>query len=119
MTQVPVNARQPQDRKPKAAANAAGAAELAEAVFTFEHEGKSYRFTGPTAALLTPGFVRRNRKNEAEAMFSIMEELTDQPTLAVIDNMTWEQNAAFLQALSAHVQDVMQVSLGELSASSR
>lgn len=117
MTTTPANVKQPQDRKPKAVK--AEADDLRDAVFTFEHDGKPYRFTRPTAPLLTPGFVRRNRKNEAEALFSLMEELTDQDTLDVIDNMSWEDNAKFLQELSAHVQDVMQVSLGELSASSR
>lgn len=60
------------------------------------------------------GIIRRVRnQSEVEQIFTVLEEVTDETTLAVIDGMDTEQ----LQAFIAAWQGDSKVALGESSAS--
>lgn len=87
MPTAPKNAKQPSDHQPK----------KGDAVerFSFEHDGETYTFK-PTHSVVTPGFLRKNRRrDEIDAFFTMVEELVDDydeledksPTLDVIDHM--------------------------------
>ncbi len=72
--------RQPQDHKKKT-----GKAKEQPECFTFAHDGQEYVFK-PTYDVLTPGFLRRNRRrDDVDQMFTMFEALADEDTLAVID----------------------------------
>lgn len=76
---APENAKKPADRKPKS--------ENVDC-FTFTHDGVEHTLR-PTYDVLTPGFMRANRRrDDLDAFFTILEALADADTLDVIDNMT-------------------------------
>lgn len=86
MPNIPEGAKRPDDHKSKATSDR----------FSFEHAGETYTLK-PTYDVLTPGFLRKNRRrDETDAFFTMLEELVDDydkysdhsPTLDVIDNMS-------------------------------
>lgn len=104
-------AKTPQDRKPKGEVDP-------DSVFTFTHKGKRYSFSRPTAEVITPGWLRRNRKvEETDAQYTAIEQLADEDVLDVLDNMTWAEHGKFHEDFGNHMQEVMGVSLGEATAS--
>lgn len=84
MSNVPDNVKKPADKKAKKAE-----AEQ-DAAFSFEHEGDTYTLK-PTWEVLTPGWLRANRRrDEIDSFFTMIETLApddDGKTLEVIDNM--------------------------------
>lgn len=82
MSNIPANAKKPSDRKPKDA-------EPGDR-FSFEHDGNTYTLK-PTWDVLTPGWLRANRRrDDIDAFFTMVEALApddDGVTLDVIDNM--------------------------------
>ena len=89
MPEIPENAKKPADRKPKK--------KDAPEAFTFEHDGEQYTFK-PTYDVLTPGWLRKNRRrDETDAFFTMVEALVqDDETLDVIDNMTRSEFRALM-----------------------
>lgn len=104
MPEIPDGAKTPTDRKAKKGA-------VPEA-FSFEHDGTSYTFK-PTLDALTPGFIRRNRNNEAEFQYGLVEALADDAALAALDGMSFKENARVMAEFAEHASDVLRVSLGE------
>lgn len=73
--------------------------------FSFEHDGETYTFK-PTYEVVTPGFLRANRRrDEVDAFFTMVEALVaDDKQLEVIDGM---ERAAFRQLMKdfyAHLE---------------
>lgn len=83
MSNIPSTAKKPADRKKKDDAEQA-------ACFTFEHDGNTYALKD-TWSVLTPGWLRKNRRrDDIDAFFTMVEALApddDGETLEVIDNM--------------------------------
>ena len=84
MSNVPDNVKKPADKKDKKAEAEQVAA------FSFEYEGDTYTLK-PTWEVLTPGWLRANRRrDEIDSFFTMIETLApddDGVTLGVIDNM--------------------------------
>lgn len=104
MPKIPENAKKPADHKVKPGPP--------DESFSFEYEGQTYTFA-PTLGHLTPGFVRRNRSNEAEFQYGLIELLADEETLTVLDGMSLKQNLAVMRDFGRYVDQVIEVSLGE------
>lgn len=104
MPDVPAGAKVPADRKRKS--------EPVEDAFSFEHDGETYTFK-PTLDHLTPGFVRRNRDNEVEFYYALLEMLAGDDALAVLDDMTFKENSTIMRQFGDHADAVLKVSLGE------
>ena len=104
MTSIPATAKKPADRKPKAG-------EPEPDQFSFEHDGTTHTFA-PTLGVLTPGFVRRHRDNEADAVYTLIEALADPDALDALDTMSFKDNAAVMVAFRSHIDAVMGVALG-------
>lgn len=102
MPKIPDGAKMPSDHKSKD--------EEPEECFSFEHEGETYTFA-PTLDHLTPGFIRKNRSNEAEFQYGLIEQLADDETLKVLDSMTLRENANMMRDFGKYVERVMKVSL--------
>lgn len=102
MTDIPQGAKKPSDRKSKKS-------EQAEA-FSFEHDGETYSFK-PTFDILTPGFLRKNRRrDEIDAFFTMVEALVeDDATLDVIDNMSRDE----FQSLMTDFYGYLEANQGE------
>lgn len=95
----------PQDHKTKAT-------DEPEA-FTFEHDGETYSFK-PTKSVLTPGFVRKHRHSDGgDIVYTLIELLTDEDALDVLDNMSFEDNRAVIKAFDKHVEALMGADLGK------
>lgn len=72
-------ARKPQDHKKKT--------KDPGEFFELKHRGEIYTFK--SVELMTPGFLRKNRKlDQVDQMFTAFELLCDDETLAVIDEMS-------------------------------
>ena len=83
-------------------------------VFHFEHNGRSY--TLPRFGKWKAGLTRRIRKlGEVDAMFTILEEVADEETLAAIDDMDETQLAQLIESWVEHAGGV---TLGESGSSS-
>lgn len=81
--------KQPQDHKLKAAE-----ADALKAPFPFTGvDGETYEIPhfSPTSAGLTGGDVRKNRNNQEELVFMILEKLTDETTLDALDQLPADQ----------------------------
>jgi hypothetical protein len=101
--------KQPQDHKSKAGSD--------EQRFSFTHDGKTYRFK-PTAEILTPGFLRANRRRTpVDFEFTCFEALADDEALEAIDSMTRTEFNHLSRRFREHYQEYSQVSVGESSAS--
>ena len=93
-----MTAKKPQDHKKS----------VAEDVFEFEHGGETH--TLPRFGSWSAGLVRRVRKlSDVDASFTILEEVADPETLAVIDSMPLERFNELQQEWAEHAG----VSLGE------
>ena len=87
MPDIPEGAKRPSDRKAKQVDP--------DECFSFEHDGETYTLK-PTHEVLTPGFIRKNRRRtEDDAFFTMLEALIpdydddgNSKTLDVLDNMT-------------------------------
>lgn len=104
MPDIPEGAKRPTDRKTKKQ-------DVPEA-FSFEHDGETYTFK-PTLEALTPGFIRRNRNNDAEFQYGLVEALADDDALAALDSMTFKDNARIMAEFAEHAGETLRVSLGE------
>lgn len=100
--------RKPQDHKKKAVKK-----EAPPARFSFVHEGETYTFEHDTTDVLTPGFIRKNRHDEGELTYSLLEQLAGDAVIEVVDNMTFKQNAVFQTEFGTYVNDLMGAELGE------
>lgn len=108
MANTPANAKKPADHQEPSE----------QARFSFDHDGTTYTFGRPTAEVITPGWLRRNRKtDELDATYTAIEMLADDSILNVLDNMGFKEHFEVQNAFGEHVQEVMGVSLGEASAS--
>lgn len=101
--------KQPQDRKPK---RGTAFDDVPEA-FEFEHDGETYTFR-PTAEHVTPGFLRKHRRDdEIDITYTMIELLADEETLEVIDNMSFPEHSAFQEQFGTYFQKFMGATLGE------
>ena len=83
-------------------------------LFSFEHDGKTYTFTKSLVFATKPGFVRKNRKkNEADILFDLLEEVCDEETLEVIDDMDSAEFVKLNLAVGEHIEGITGASLGE------
>ena len=102
MPDIPDGAKKPTDRKSKV--------QDAPDAFSFEHDGETYTFK-PTFDVLTPGFLRKNRRREeVDAFFTMVEALVvDDEQLDVIDNMSRDE----FQQLMKDFYGYLEASQGE------
>lgn len=89
----------PQDRRSKRK-------KKAEPVFSFEAEGETFTFIKPTSDVVTPGWVRKHRTmTDVDQFFTLLEELADEDTLDVLDNLPQKEferiNEEFFEHLGA------------------
>ena len=97
MPDTPKNAKKPADHK-----KATGNTEC----FTFTHDGVEHTLS-PTYDVLTPGFLRANRRRgDLDAFFTMLEELADADALAAIDSMSRVEFDAFSEALNEHLEGI-------------
>lgn len=81
--------KQPQDHKLKAAE-----ADALKEPFHFEGlDGKTYElpYFDPADAGLSFGFIRKNRDNQAEVMYTLVEAMAGEEAIAALDEMTQTQ----------------------------
>ena len=87
-------------------------------LFSFEHDGETYTFIKSLSFTTKPGFIRKNRrKNEADVMFDILEEVCDEETLAVIDEMETDEFVKLNLAIGEHIEALSGATMGESSGS--
>lgn len=87
--------KQPQDHKLKAAE-----ADALKAPFEYEGvdgETQTLPFFSPTAAGLTAGDLRKNRKNELELLYLILERIADEDQLDALDALSVERFGEVMQ----------------------
>lgn len=88
--------KQPQDHKSKKAER--------DGVFRFEHGGETYEFKD-VFDVLTPGFIRKNRRrDDVDAFFTLVEALADDETLDVIDNLPRDEFAKLQRDFNAFLE---------------
>lgn len=81
--------------------------------YVFEHNGEPYRL--PSFASLRSGLIRRIRNmDEADAFYTVLEEVAAADALAATDDMTIAELAELMKGWQAHAS----VGLGESSRSS-
>ena len=106
---VPKNAKRPSDRKPKAAKKEP----LAER-FVFQCEDGETIELAVTAEAVSPGFIRKNRDASPPSfLYGMLEQCATEDQLDEIDNMSWSENKKFLNGFEAHMEQFLEVSLGE------
>lgn len=107
MAEIPAGAKKPQDHKSKAE-------KTTDQVFTFEFGGETYE-SKPVGDVLTPGFMRANRRrDDIDQLFTIFEALFSEAVLArTVDKMSREE----FGEIGDQFTEFMQVSLGESQAS--
>lgn len=89
-------------------------ASLNQEPYIFEHNGIEYSLS--SFASLKSGLIRRIRNlDEADAFYTVLEEVADEPTLAAIDDMDMLELGEIMRAWQKHAG----VSLGEFTRSSR
>jgi len=82
--------------------------------YVFEHDGQEYVL--PSFASLKSGLIRRIRNmDEADAFYTMLEEVADADALAATDDMGMAELTRVMQGWQAAAR----VSLGESSRSSR
>lgn len=60
--------------------------------YTFEHDGKTYTCEKSIAAVLTPRWLRENRRrDQLDLTYTLLEEIAGEETLKVIDDMDWDE----------------------------
>ena len=107
--------KQPQDRKPK---QQPAEPEEPDEYFDFEHDGRTYVMPNKTLDVVTPGFIRKHRQDEADLLFAALELLTEVPdekdedgntvnrgrdVLDVIDNLPIKDWKAFQRRFHEHL----------------
>lgn len=104
--------KQPQDYKPKAAPDPATVADIED--MTFEWDGKTYTITAESvAAVVTPGFFRKNRhESEMGMAFTLLELLEHDELLALLDD-DWGAMQAIQGKLGTYSDRVLTVVLAE------
>lgn len=81
--------------------------------YTFEHDGTEHRL--PSFATLKSGLIRRIRNlDEADAFYTVLEEVADEDTLAAIDDMEMVELTTIMRGWQEHAE----VNLGESRRSS-
>ena len=106
MPKIPEGAKVPEDHKKKDDDADLGGP------FEFEHDGQTYE-TARIDSVVTPGFVRRHRSDtDIDVAYTMIEELCDAETLAVIDGMPFADNAKVLAEVGDRVGAFMKVELG-------
>jgi hypothetical protein len=106
MPDIPKGAKKPADHK---------APEIQDDRFTFERDGKTYT-SQPIGEILTPGFVRRNRRNgEIDVTFTLIETLfaDEAGAMDAIDEMSWAEFNALGEALTDEMQKKVGANTGE------
>lgn len=88
--------KQPQDHKISAAE-----ADALKTPFHFQGvDGETYElpYFDPSKAGLTFGFIRKNRTNETEVMYTLVERLAGDEAISALDEMEQEQAGEVLKA---------------------
>lgn len=98
----------PARRKPPTAATSAV---LTGKLFTYTTSAGD--ITLPCLADVKMGVIRKNRNDEAELIFALLEELGDEAAIAVVDELTQFEFAQILKRW----QEDSQITVGELVAS--
>lgn len=110
MPTVPAGVKVPQDHKAKS--------DTPPSHFSFfDQDGVEWTFEKCTAPALSLGFIRRSRSDEAGMLFSLIEQLAGDDTLAAFDALPMDAGAKVLATLGEHIQAVMGATMGESSAS--
>jgi hypothetical protein len=98
--------KQPEDHKPKADKNSTEPD--VDEYFSFEFDERTYVMPNKTLDVITPGFVRTHRHDEADFVFSAIERLTGdsekgKEILAVIDQLPIADWRAFQKSFQEHI----------------
>lgn len=94
--------------QPNRATRRANAKKWTEA-FSFEHDGQTHTFQ-PTYDILTPGFLRENRRrDEIDAFFTMVEALVPEgqegrDMLDLIDNMSRQEFRSLMEDFYAYME---------------
>lgn len=65
-------------------------------LYSFEFDGETYTFEKSLKEILKPVFIRKNRhRDEADMIFTMLEEVAGDDALAAIDEMELEDFAVF------------------------
>lgn len=116
-----MTARKPQDRLPKklnpkkqwVVINDDGGESMKDYAFTPDGGDEITVTADELAEVLTPGFVRRHRREpQEEISFLLIEELDRDDLLDLIDN-DWKAYKAFSESFSEYVNEFMGLSMGE------
>lgn len=63
-----------------------------DALYSFEHDGKTYTFAKPISVCRAPGWVRANRRRDTiDLLWTILEEIAGDEAMAAIDTMTEDE----------------------------
>lgn len=116
MANVPATAKNPQDRKPKAAKPAVETG-VDDGHFWFELEGDRFTFEPVTTETMAPGEFRRNRANPSEITYTLLERTAPPGALEAID-AAWGTHNVVLPAFDDYASEALGASLGESSGSS-
>lgn len=72
--------------------------------FTFQHDGKTYKFEGDFSTVRRPKWLRANRRRDPlDLAFTMIEELAGDEALAAIDEMDEKE----FEALSKRLNEAM------------
>lgn len=105
---APANAKKPQDRKKKAT----------ERPEPFVYETSAGTVTLPLLTQMKFGTVRRIRKlDQGEVIFALAEEMADEESLAVLDELYPDEVGKLYEAWEKASEDAEGVDVGESSAS--
>ena len=98
MPEIPENAKKPADRKKKKDDDS-------EVAFSFTAGGETYTLK-PTYDVVTPGFLRANRRREeVDAFFTMLEALApDEDTLDAVDNMSRSEFQQLMKDFYRHLE---------------
>lgn len=103
MPDIPEGAKRPSDHKSKS---------VNSDHFEFEHDGTTYALK-PTLDIVTPGFLRKNRRrDDMDAFFTMLEELVDDyddftgesATLDAVDGMSRSEFTQLQKDFYAHLE---------------
>ena len=106
MPKIPEGAKVPQDHKKKTS--------ITDDCFTFEHGGEKFT-SQPLREVLTPKYLRHNRRREeTDFFFTLIEDLFegDEEATSAIDDMSWREMNA-VQAELMRSMKAAGASLGE------
>lgn len=103
MAEIPEGAKRPTDRKSKT--------EDVPDRFSFEHDGETYTLKR-TLDVLTPGFLRKNRRrDDFDIFFTMVEALIDDydksgesATLDVVDNMPRREFSELQESFNEYLE---------------